>query len=67
MSIDQSNTAERNHQVGLMNFIFSSADNVIAWLGTSNPPLDDTCRLLDEFRELETQNPVGSLTIFGCS
>jgi len=33
--IDQENVAERNHQVGLMNEIFSRCSTVIVWLGPS--------------------------------
>jgi hypothetical protein len=33
LCIDQSNTAERNHQVGLMDKIYAGASRVIAWLG----------------------------------
>jgi hypothetical protein len=35
--IDQSSIAEKNHQVPLMASIYSSADNVLAWLGPSTP------------------------------
>lgn len=34
--IDQSNTAERNHQVQLMGELFSRADRVLAWLGPAH-------------------------------
>ena len=40
LCIDQKNLRERNHQVGMMQRIFSSATGVVAWLGLSNVPFD---------------------------
>lgn len=36
LCIDQSNVAERNHQVAQMGMIYSKARHVIAWLGSLN-------------------------------
>jgi hypothetical protein len=35
LCIDQSNGAERNHQVQQMGYIYSSAERVVSWLGQS--------------------------------
>ncbi|KAF2243864.1 HET-domain-containing protein, partial [Trematosphaeria pertusa] len=51
ISIDQSNTAERNHQVQLMGQIFGSAGEVIAWLG--NEP--DIAEFLAQVHENPSQ------------
>lgn len=40
LCIDQSNIAERNHQVGLMGEIYKKADHVLIWLGLG----DDVAR-----------------------
>lgn len=37
LCINQSNIEERNHQVGLMESIYSKAETVIAWLGRNSP------------------------------
>jgi hypothetical protein len=44
--IDQSNTEERNHQVGLMNQIYSQAQEVLIWLGPGSPNTDDAMSTL---------------------
>jgi hypothetical protein len=36
ISINQEDTSERNHQVGLMGTIYSSAERVVVWLGTAS-------------------------------
>jgi hypothetical protein len=36
ISIDQMNTQERNHQVRIMGKIYSSAQKVIVWLGSTD-------------------------------
>ena len=46
LCIDQSNVQERNHQVALMGSIFSSAECVIAWLGTEHDESARAMRLL---------------------
>lgn len=46
--IDQENVAERNRQVNLMNEIFSKADSVIVWLGTSVPTIDLALEIMDD-------------------
>ncbi|CAG8977308.1 hypothetical protein HYALB_00012713 [Hymenoscyphus albidus] len=40
--INQTNTAERNHQVDQMSLIFSQAVRVVVWLGSSTEESDDT-------------------------
>jgi hypothetical protein len=43
--IDQSNMAERNYQVGLMDYIYSRAYAIYIWLGEMPPPLQtNICR-----------------------
>ena len=46
ISINQDDTAERNHQVGLMRSIYSQAQVVIAWLGESTPGSDSGMEFL---------------------
>ncbi|KIX92477.1 uncharacterized protein Z520_11797 [Fonsecaea multimorphosa CBS 102226] len=41
LCIDQSNVQERNHQVRLMEIIFSTAHTVYAWLGEADSETDD--------------------------
>lgn len=43
ISINQNNTGERNHQVGMMDRMFSMAHDVIAWLG----PVKEIAKTLD--------------------
>ena len=38
ISIDQNQTSERSHQVGLMGEIFKAAERVVVWLGKMEPP-----------------------------
>lgn len=54
--IDQSNLAERNHQVHLMNKIFASAQEVIVWLGLPDP---DFHLLRKEWSQIEGRFKVG--------
>ncbi|KAL8281671.1 hypothetical protein RB600_005212 [Gaeumannomyces tritici] len=37
--IDQDKDEEKNHQVGQMNIVYSSAENVIIWLGPGSPAI----------------------------
>ena len=46
LCIDQKNTSERNHQVAQMGSIFSQAEYVHLWLGTT-PDAGRLCQLLD--------------------
>jgi hypothetical protein len=50
--INQSDTAERNHQVGLMGKIYSSAKNVRVWLG---PAADNSDFVLDYVERKEAR------------
>jgi hypothetical protein len=45
LCINQSNNAERNHQVGLMDRIYAGASQVIAWLG---PEANDSDYIIDQ-------------------
>lgn len=45
---DQSNSEERNHQVGLMDWIYRQAEKVIAWLGVDQGDAQDTFYLIRE-------------------
>ncbi|KAF2256205.1 heterokaryon incompatibility, partial [Trematosphaeria pertusa] len=40
ISIDQKNEKEKNHQVGIMNEIYSHAKTVYVWLGSSTEDSD---------------------------
>ncbi|KAK4950640.1 hypothetical protein LTR10_010633 [Elasticomyces elasticus] len=48
ISIDQSNNAERTHQVASMSKIYSDAKIVLIWLGPRSPDSDSAMRVLDE-------------------
>lgn len=48
LCIDQANTGERNHQVGLMKQIYSSAETVLAWLGPAVDGSTQSMKLLEE-------------------
>lgn len=52
--IDQSNVNERNHQVGLMKQIYSTASNVYIWLGRES----ENSRLAMEFLANEGAKPL---------
>ena len=49
LCINQLNTAERNHQVGMMGRIFASAKYVIAWLGPGYDNSELAMRLLRDY------------------
>jgi len=49
--IDQSNTEEREHQVGHMSKIYSQADGVIFWLDESTPETDGVFDALVQLRQ----------------
>ncbi|RGP69663.1 heterokaryon incompatibility -domain-containing [Fusarium sporotrichioides] len=57
MCINQSDTDERNAQVGLMSRIFSEAKLVIVWLGQTSPALERAIKHLD------SNFPVDTVTI----
>ncbi|KAH6881551.1 heterokaryon incompatibility protein-domain-containing protein [Alternaria rosae] len=46
LCIDQSTTAERNHQVQMMSDIYSKANSVIAWLGEGSKKADASPSIL---------------------
>jgi hypothetical protein len=59
--IDQWNTLERNHQVGMMCDIFSVTSRVIAWWG---PELDTTQRIFDCFAQSPTKVHYRTLSMY---
>lgn len=52
--IDQETVGERNHQVGMMGDVYSSAEGVIVWLGSCDEGTSRTLNLI--FEELEQYN-----------
>lgn len=53
LSIDQENTAEKNHQVAQMGSIYSHAEKVHVWLGSIPKPLPDAFLQLIKGRDVE--------------
>ncbi|CAG8961592.1 hypothetical protein HYFRA_00006126 [Hymenoscyphus fraxineus] len=49
--INQTDTAERNHQVDQMSLIFSQAARVVVWLGQSTEAIDDTLSFIAQVNE----------------
>ncbi|KAJ3578068.1 hypothetical protein NPX13_g2495 [Xylaria arbuscula] len=52
LCIDQGNTAERAAQVAIMDRVFSSAQNVIVWLGSSTPESHKAFKFINSKRHL---------------
>lgn len=49
LCIDQSNTAEKGHQVGQMGAIYSNAECTVMWLGTETKDCDLALKLTEHF------------------
>ncbi|KAI0410534.1 HET-domain-containing protein [Xylaria grammica] len=47
LCINQTDISERNHQVGLMGRIYSTAKHVVAWLGEANSRDEDILRVIE--------------------
>ncbi|KAL1600718.1 hypothetical protein SLS60_007106 [Paraconiothyrium brasiliense] len=60
LCIDQSNVAERNHQVQKMGEIYKTADEVIIWLGRY-PAIDQNLRAVFSIREQPVPSDIESL------
>lgn len=68
ISIDQKNEKEKNHQVGIMNEIYSHAKTVYVWLGSSTEDSDKAIEHLtdlgSEMRCLEGLSCIHSRSVF---
>ena len=53
--INQTDTAERNVQVGHMNIIYSHASQVLVWLGESDPEVEEAMTMMKEKRTDESR------------
>jgi hypothetical protein len=61
--IDQHSVSERNHQVGLMNQIYSQAKQTIAWLGEEADGSSELARLINHhICQLQTESPGRDVT-----
>jgi hypothetical protein len=54
LCIDQRNINERNNQVSLMSFIYSSAEAVYVWLGNATPETNLGLRMLEQVENCGT-------------
>ena len=64
LCIDQGNTEERNHQVGLMNAIYSKSRRVISWLGEQSETSHLAMTYLNRVNEIfQFQNPPKEATL----
>lgn len=61
IGIDQSNTKERNHQVGMMSRIYKAATETLVWLGPQSMPLDSF-----HFRSVDEQMRRSDSKVLAC-
>ncbi|KAK7962961.1 heterokaryon incompatibility 6 OR allele [Apiospora aurea] len=59
LCIDQSNVAERNHQVGRMRDIYSNAETVRVWLGLASKTSSIAMSWIDELASRRHRNSLG--------
>ena len=62
--IDQSSVTEKNHQVALMGEIYKQGEQVIAWLGESDPRMDDALQKLQAIGQASVENKDQAKTAF---
>ena len=66
LCIDQDNTQEKNHQVGLMRQIYSSAQTVLVWLGPSSRDSDIAMDLLSALQLGKSKINPSAVSEDGC-